>query len=132
MVRTPLTLSAILLAATVLAQGPEARDTTKQQDPKPTIRGVTISTHGSGWDWGTDVIDPAMVSIKKVGGTWACTHPYAGIARDGTVSFRTRRRGGRGQRGRRGRREEPQPQVQNQDVQVPAHWTRPISLTCRS
>ena len=66
-------------------------DTNKQQAPKhATIRGITISTHGSGRDWGTDVIVGAMESIKKVGATWACTHPYAGIGRNGRVSMRGR------------------------------------------
>lgn len=70
---------------------------------QPTIRGITISTHGSGRDWGTDRIVAAMDAIKKVGATWACTHPYAGIQRDGRVSVR-----GTWEQG------------------APRHWTRPI------
>ncbi len=90
----------LLAVSAVSAQS----DTGKQQDPKqPTIRGITISTHGSGRDWGTDVIVGAVESIKKVGATWACTHPYAGIGRNGRVSIRGR-----------------------WDDHAPAHWTRPI------
>lgn len=44
-----------------------------------------------------------MESIKKVGATWACTHPYAGIGRNGRVSMR-------------GAWED----------HAPGHWTRPI------
>lgn len=74
-----------------------------QDQKKPTIRGITISTHGSGRDWGTERIVAAMKSIKKVGATWACTHPYASISRNGRVSAR-------------GVWEEG----------APKHWTRPI------
>lgn len=73
------------------------------QEARSTIRGITISTHGSGRDWGTDRIVGAIESIKKVGATWACTHPYAGIGRNGEVSAR-------------GLWED----------QAPRHWTRPI------
>ncbi|MHC4076831.1 MAG: glycoside hydrolase family 113 [Planctomycetota bacterium] len=95
----PVTL--LLAAGVVPAQDGAARQPDKQD--KPTIRGITISTHGSGRDWGTSRIVGAMESIRKVGGTWACTHPYAGIGRNGRVSVR-------------GRWEE----------HAPAHWTRPI------
>lgn len=75
-------------------------------EPKPAerpVRGVTISTHGSGRDWGTDDIVPTMQAIRGVGATWVATHPYAGIRADGMV--RVRDRSG----------DEP-----------PAHLTRPI------
>ena len=52
------------------------------------VRGVTISTHGIGYDWGTDAIVPALEQIKALGANWVAIHPYARISGDGTVSFR--------------------------------------------
>lgn len=50
-----------------------------------TIRGITISTHGMGRDWGRDQIVPCMEELRSVGANWACTHPYGRIYRDGRV-----------------------------------------------
>ncbi|MEM7051450.1 MAG: hypothetical protein AAF604_17400 [Acidobacteriota bacterium] len=62
-------------------------------DPKsattsPTIRGITVSTHRDGQDWGTDVIDPALDDLQSVGANWVAIHPYGWIRGDGTVRFR--------------------------------------------
>ena len=52
------------------------------------VRGITISTHGIGRDWGTDVMPPTLRDIASLGANWVSTHPYAQIHRDGRVSFR--------------------------------------------
>ena len=67
-----------------------------------TVRGITISTHGSGQDWGHDVMVPTVRDIKTLGANWIATHPYGSISTDGSV--------GRGRF----------------DGAVPGHWTRPI------
>ncbi len=69
------------------------------------IRGITISTHGSGQDWAHDVMVPTVRDIKALGANWIATHPYGSITRDGTVGVR-----------RRGDGDNP-----------PLHWTRPIA-----
>ncbi len=51
------------------------------------VRGVTISTHGSGRDWGHDVIVPTIAEIRSIGAGWVATHPYARIGADGSVRF---------------------------------------------
>ena len=66
------------------------------------VRGITISTHGSGQDWGHDVMVPTVRDIKTLGANWIATHPYGSISTDGSV----------------GRR--------RFDGAVPGHWTRPI------
>ena len=53
------------------------------------IKGITISTHGSGQDWGTDRIVPCIEAIKEVGANWICVHPYARIHRSGRVTWRS-------------------------------------------
>ena len=53
----------------------------------PDIEGVTISTHGIGRDWGSDVMRPTMLEIRDLGADWITIHPYAGIGEDGTVRF---------------------------------------------
>ena len=67
------------------------------------VRGVTISTHGGGQDWGQDVMVPTVRDIKTLGANWIATHPYGSVSRDGSVG---RRRFG--------------------DGATPSHWTRPI------
>ncbi len=49
------------------------------------IRGVTISTHRSGQEWGSDRMRPTMEQLRDLGVEWVAIHPYAGIRRDGTV-----------------------------------------------
>jgi hypothetical protein len=69
-----------------------------------TVRGITISTHGGGRDWGQDVIVPTVQDIKTLGANWIATHPYGSISSDGSV----------------GRRRF------DDDPATPIHWTRPI------
>jgi hypothetical protein len=52
-----------------------------------TIRGITISTHLDGRDWGWDAIVPTLEDVRSVGANWVATHPYAWIEADGRVRF---------------------------------------------
>jgi len=67
------------------------------------VRGIIISTHGIGRDWGSDMIVPTMADISAVGANWVAIHPYARISRDGSVRYRDAN-----------------------STEAPAHWTRPI------
>ena len=49
------------------------------------VRGITVSTHTSGWEWGTDAIVPTFTQLRELGANWVAIHPYAGIRGDGTV-----------------------------------------------
>ncbi|RKZ13571.1 hypothetical protein DRQ53_13125 [bacterium] len=51
------------------------------------VRGITLSTHGNGRDWGDDSIEPTLDRIAATGATWVAIHPYAWIANDGEVQF---------------------------------------------
>ena len=51
------------------------------------VRGITISTHGIGRDWGTDAIVPTLENIRAVGANWVAIHPYARISADGTLRW---------------------------------------------
>jgi hypothetical protein len=71
-----------LLALALLSSGAIAAAESKF----PTsIRGVTISTHRSGQEWGSDQMRPTLVQLRDLGVEWVTIHPYAGIRRDGTV-----------------------------------------------
>ena len=52
------------------------------------VLGITLSTHGSGQDWGSDQVEPTLRDIRQVGANWVAIHPYARIYADGQVSFR--------------------------------------------
>ncbi len=58
--------------------------------PTPPIRGIVISTHTNGREWGTAAMRSTVADIRQLGATWICTHPYAGIRADGTVLFHHR------------------------------------------
>ncbi len=66
-------------------QGGKTVPVAKTVQPGKTVRGITISTHGIGKDWGTDVIVPTYEAIREVGSNWVAIHPYAGIRGDGTI-----------------------------------------------
>jgi len=53
------------------------------------VRGITLSTHRSGQEWGDDEIVPTMKRIASTGANWVAIHPYAWIREDGEVSFRS-------------------------------------------
>ena len=77
--------------------------TATPEDNDSIVRGITISTHGSGRDWGQDVMAPTVRDIKSLGANWIATHPYGSISDDGSVGGRRLEDGG-----------------------APSHWTRPI------
>ncbi|MBI2504678.1 MAG: hypothetical protein HYW07_15770 [Candidatus Latescibacteria bacterium] len=52
------------------------------------VLGITLSTHGSGQDWGSDEIPSTLEDIRQVGANWVAIHPYARISGDGQVRFR--------------------------------------------
>jgi len=49
------------------------------------MRGVTVSTHRSGQEWGSDHMRPTMEELRDLGVEWIAIHPYAGIRADGSV-----------------------------------------------
>lgn len=51
------------------------------------VRGITISTHGVGHDWGSDAIVPTLEDIRDVGANWVAIHPYADISADGSLRW---------------------------------------------
>lgn len=51
------------------------------------LRGMTVSCPRSGQIWGTPLMRTAIASVRKIGVRWVAVHPYARIARDGTVSY---------------------------------------------
>ena len=51
------------------------------------VRGITISTHGIGRDWGSDAIVPTLEDIRAVGANWVAIHPYASIRADGSLRW---------------------------------------------
>ena len=56
---------------------------------RETIRGITISTHGSGRDWGDEApMRQTMQDLAGLGTNWVTIHPYARIGADGSVQFR--------------------------------------------
>ena len=74
----PNAINALLLAL-VLAGSALAEETE--------VRGITISTHGIGRDWGTDAIVPTLEDIRAVGANWVAIHPYARISADGSLRW---------------------------------------------
>ena len=51
------------------------------------IRGVTISTHRGGREWGdSKVMAATYKEVRSVGANWVAIHPYAQINADGEVS----------------------------------------------
>lgn len=79
MCRLP-TLAAVILA--VCSAPAPAREATREE-----IRGITLSTHGGGRDWGSDGAAQALSEIAGLGANWVAIHPYARIDADGSVRF---------------------------------------------
>lgn len=52
------------------------------------VRGITVSTHTAGSEWGTEAIDGTFDDVREVGANWVAIHPYARISEDGSVRFR--------------------------------------------
>jgi len=68
------------LAVTLLASSPAAAGCFPSS-----IRGVTVSTHRSGQEWGSDSMRPTMEQLRELGADWIAIHPYAGVRGDGTI-----------------------------------------------
>jgi hypothetical protein len=83
MTKTPLFLKTFLLSATLFALPAIAH----AEVDKSTVRGITISTHGGGRDWGSDAMIPTMEEIRALGANWVSIHPYARINTDGSLRF---------------------------------------------
>lgn len=54
-------------------------------DPYARVRGMTVSCHGAGREWGSDEMVRTMEQLKALGVNWIAIHPYAPIRDDGTV-----------------------------------------------
>lgn len=52
------------------------------------VRGITISTHRGGQDWGSDRMAVGVAEVRAVGANWIAIHPYARIGADGSVTER--------------------------------------------
>ncbi len=52
------------------------------------VRGITLSTHRAGQEWGSDQIVPTFERIAETGANWVAIHPYAWISPQGEVRFR--------------------------------------------
>ncbi len=82
-----------------------------QESPSPTIRGITISTHGGGREWAdADRMGPTMRRIRATGATWVALHPYASVRADGRVRWRRFARRG----------------ASDKATEAPARWYLPI------
>lgn len=55
-----------------------------------TVRGITISTHRGGREWGDrEIMASTFAEVAAVGANWVAIHPYAGISDDGGVRVRS-------------------------------------------
>lgn len=54
-------------------------------DPHAVVRGMVVSCHGAGLEWGTDEMVRTMETLSDLGVNWIAIHPYGDIADDGTV-----------------------------------------------
>jgi hypothetical protein len=78
----------LLLAGLIVPSGSAAGSRSTVSVPGgETVRGVVISTHTDGRDWGSDRMEATMRQIKQLGAGWVAIHPYAGIRADGRVRF---------------------------------------------
>ena len=56
-------------------------------DTHARVRGMTVSCHGAGLSWGSDAMVGTIAELGRLGVNWIAIHPYAGIRRDGTVTW---------------------------------------------
>ncbi len=81
--------AAVVLAVAVLSMGLAKRQQTGRITLEEPVRGVTISTHRGGREWGDPrVVKPTLAAVEALGTNWVAFHPYARIDEDGTVRFR--------------------------------------------
>jgi hypothetical protein len=71
-------VSCLVLAAPVTA------DDASRGTP---VRGMTVSSHGYGREWGSDAMRPTLERLRALGVNWIAIHPYAAIRADGGVEF---------------------------------------------
>ncbi len=77
-------LAILFTALTALSTGAAS---TGEPPRGESVRGITLSTHGNGRDWGSDLAVKTLDDIKQVGAGWVSIHPYAGIRADGALHF---------------------------------------------
>jgi len=74
--------SALLALACLVAGLSHASDEPAQ------VRGITLSSHRGGQDWGSDALPAELVEMRALGANWIAIHPYARIEGDGSVRAR--------------------------------------------
>lgn len=77
----------ILIALALGIGSAKASHSQHTDSDKDIVRGITISTHGGGQDWGQDAIVPTLADIKTIGANWVSIHPYGRIGADGSIKF---------------------------------------------
>ncbi len=75
-----LELGAVLSGVVALAPAVRA-------EPPAKIRGIVVSTHTDGREWGSDAMGPTLDAIASLGANWIAFHPYGWIRDDGEVRF---------------------------------------------
>lgn len=78
-------LFGIVLALVAACALPRAASSRAWDGPK--ARGIVISTHGDGADWGRDGMASTLDDVRAVGARWIAIHPYAGISVDGALHY---------------------------------------------
>ncbi len=87
-------LSGLLLGAGLAASLGFAADDVPSVRTLPSfgdaeVRGITLSTHRGGQEWGSvEAIRPAFTAMREIGAGWVAIHPYASVTREGEVRFR--------------------------------------------
>ena len=74
---------AVLALWALVAAGPTAGE-----ELLAPVRGITISTHRGGQDWGSDRMPEGVAEVRALGANWIAIHPYARIGADGSVTLR--------------------------------------------
>jgi hypothetical protein len=78
----------VLLAVLSLATVAPAAPTKSPAPASERVRGIFVSTHTSGREWGEDEMASTLDDIRAVGAGWVAIHPYARIDEDGSVRYR--------------------------------------------
>ncbi len=73
-----------LSAGSAAAPGPTVTPQAARDDK---INGMTLSTARGSAEWGRDHIVPAITDLRTLGVNWIAIHPYAGIDREGNVTW---------------------------------------------
>jgi hypothetical protein len=67
---------------------PAAQAAVARSDPHAVVHGMTVSCPTWGVEWGSDAMSATLEDLSALGVNWIAIHPYAGIAEDGSVSWR--------------------------------------------